>query len=388
MAKIKFWLKKTFGERFYEANQLTAKLDKYVAADQKRDWYFLWMFTFQGLSFVIYQSICLVWLIYGFRDGKITAGDFALIITINIHIINSLWTLSKDISKYADTLGNIHQGLSIVYMPLEICDKAAAKNLVITQGEISFTNVEFNYANTDPLFKNKNIIIPSGQKVGLVGYSGSGKTTFVNLILRIFDVTSGKITIDNQDIRHVTQASLRNNIGMIPQDPSLFHRILMENIRYAKPDATDLEVITAAKKAAAHDFIKKLPNGYNALAGERGVKLSGGQRQRIAIARAILKNAPILILDEATSQLDSITESEIQNSLLELMQTVTNNSHQNLAKTVLVVAHRLSTLLYMDRILVFNQGKIVEDGSHAELLANDGMYKILWNAQIGGLLPD
>jgi ATP-binding cassette, subfamily B, bacterial len=377
-----------FSGAAFEEKKLTRKLDKYVAADQNRDWYFLWMFAFQGLSFVIYQGVCLFWLIYGFRDGVVTAGDFALIITINIHIIDALWTLSKDISRYADTLGNINQGLSIVYTPLEINDATNAQKLIITKGEIAFNNVEFNYENTDPLFKDKNIIIHPGQKVGLVGYSGSGKSTFVNLILRIFDVTSGSITIDNQDIRDVTQESLRNNIGMIPQDPSLFHRSLIENIRYAKPDATDLEVILAAKKAFAHDFIEKLPAGYHSLAGERGVKLSGGQRQRIAIARAILKNAPILILDEATSQLDSITEAEIQNSLLELMQTVTDNGNQTIAKTVLVVAHRLSTLLHMDRILVFNDGKIIEDGTHAELLANNGMYKTLWDAQIGGLLPD
>ena len=208
--------------------------------------------------------------------------------------------------------------------------------------------------------------IEAGQKVGLVGYSGGGKSTFVNLILRLFDVTDGHILIDGQDIRNVTQDSLRSNIAMIPQDPSLFHRTLMENIRYGRIEATDEEVIEAAKKAHAHEFISKLPQGYESPVGERGVKLSGGQRQRIAIARAILKNAPILILDEATSQLDSVTESDIQESLWELMQ----------GKTTIVIAHRLSTLLHMDRIIVFDQGKIVEDGTHTEFLRTMGYIKL------------
>jgi ATP-binding cassette subfamily B protein len=191
-------------------------------------------------------------------------------------------------------------------------------------------------------------------------------------------VTDGQILIDGQDIRDISQDSLRRNIAMIPQDPSLFHRTLMENIRYGRIEVADNDVIQAAKKAHAHEFISKLPQGYESSVGERGVKLSGGQRQRIAIARAILKNAPILILDEATSQLDSVTESNIQESLWELMQD----------KTTIVIAHRLATLLHMDRILVFDQGKIIEDGSHKELLEKNGLYKTLWEAQVGGFLPD
>ena len=222
------------------------------------------------------------------------------------------------------------------------------------------------------------MIIPGGQKVGLVGFSGSGKTTFVNLIVRLFDLSSGVIKIDNQNIKEVTQSSLRENIGFIPQDPILFHRSLMENIRYGNVNASDDEVIQAAIKAHAHEFITLTKDGYHSLVGERGVKLSGGQRQRISIARAILKNAPILILDEATSALDSVTEAYIQDSLAILMQ----------GKTVIIIAHRLSTLLEMDRILVFDQGKIVEDGTHLELLAKNGLYKILWGAQVGGFLLD
>jgi ATP-binding cassette subfamily B protein len=268
--------------------------------------------------------------------------------------------------------------LSTLIVPQDIQDKTDARDLSIYKGQISFDHVEFQYKDTAPLFQKKSITIEAGQKVGLVGYSGSGKSTFVNLILRLFDVTDGSIKIDDHDIRDLTQDSLRRNIAMIPQDPTLFHRSLMDNIRYGRIEATDEEVIEAAKKAHAHEFISKLPQGYDSPVGERGVKLSGGQRQRIAIARAILKNAPILILDEATSQLDSVTESDIQDSLWDLMQN----------KTTIVVAHRLSTLLHMDRIMVFDQGKIVEDGTHKELLAMHGLYKNLWDAQVGGFIPD
>ena len=269
-------------------------------------------------------------------------------------------------------------------LPLEILDKPNAITLNCTHGQITFDNVQFHYKGTEPLFQNKSIEINAGQKVGLVGYSGGGKSTFVNLILRLYDVTDGAIMIDGQDIRDVNQDSLRENIAMIPQDPSLFHRSLMENILYGRIDASDEEVIEAAKKAHAHEFITMLPQGYDSLVGERGIKLSGGQRQRIAIARAILKNAPILILDEATSQLDSVTESLIQESLWELMQGQTDTS----GKTTIVIAHRLSTLLDMDRILVFDKGKIVEDGTHSKLLAKAALYKSLWDAQVGGFLDD
>jgi ATP-binding cassette subfamily B protein len=223
----------------------------------------------------------------------------------------------------------------------------------------------------------------------------------VNLILRLYDVTNGAILIDGQDIRDVTLDSLRDNIAIIPQDSSLFHRSLMDNIRYGRLDATDEDVVLAAKKAHAHEFMARLPQGYDTLVGERGVKLSGGQRQRIAIARAILKNAPILILDEATSQLDSVTENVIQESLLTLFDgtvwrdpgskaehRIQGAAQSGSAKTVLVIAHRLSTLLHMDRILVFDKGKIVEDGTHQELLAKGGRYTTLWNAQVGGFLHD
>jgi len=288
------------------------------------------------------------------------------------------WYTMFQVDEFNQALGKCKQSLSALIVPHEIKDKENALSLQVSKGQITFSDVEFFYKETKPLFQNKSVMIEGSQKVGLVGYSGSGKTTFVNLILRLFEVTKGSILIDEQNIRDVSQDSLHEKIALIPQDPTLFHRTLMENIRYGQVTATDAEVIEAAKKAHAHEFIQKLPQGYDSLVGERGVKLSGGQRQRIAIARAILKNAPILILDEATSQLDSVTEGYIQESLWELMQ----------GTTTIVVAHRLSTLLHMDRILVFDAGKIVEDGTHSELIEKNGLYKTLWSTQVGGFLQD
>lgn len=367
-----------FSAKKYERQSLGVTLQHYVNANQQKDWYFLKFFTFQGFSFVIYQAISFYLLITGLQNQTVSPGDFALVLMINISIIGCLWDLTRDFGNFAESLGEVSQGLNIALQEVEIADKPDAKDLAVTRGEIVFKNVQFHYRGSKPLFNDLSVTIPAGQKVGLVGYSGSGKSSFVNLILRLFDTTSGQILIDGQDVRSVTQSSLRQEIGMIPQDPALFHRSLIENIRYSRSSASDAEVMEAAKAAYAHKFIEKLSEGYNALVGERGVKLSGGQRQRIAIARGFLKNAPILMLDEATSQLDSVTENYIQEALLKLIE----------GKTALVIAHRLSTLLHMDRILVFNQGGIVEDGTHDELVAMNGFYKKLWDAQVGGFLPD
>ena len=248
----------------------------------------------------------------------------------------------------------------------------------IERGRIEFRDVSFAYAAEQPIFQHLNVTIPAGQRVGLVGFSGSGKSSFVSLILRLYDPQSGRILIDGQDIRAMTQDSLHSQLSLIPQDPNLFHRSLLENIRYGRLEATDEEVVDAARKAHAHEFIMKIKEQYASLVGERGVKLSGGQRQRIAIARVVVKNAPILILDEATSSLDSITEQAIQETLNDVMQD----------KTVIVVAHRLSTIAHLDRILVFDQGRIVEDGTHEELLAQGGGYHQLWSRQAGGFVLD
>ena len=357
---------------------MAAALDAYVTMEQRRGYYFLKMFIFQGILFLSYQIVSIVWLVEGFAQGLVSPGDFVLIIMINMAIIEKLWSLSRHMGDVAEYAGNIAHGLSIVLAPRHIVDEEAAEKLVVTNGEIVFDNISFHYKDSTLLFKDKSLQIPAGQRVGLVGYSGSGKTTFVNLLLRLYEVASGRILIDGQDISRVTQKSLRSAIGVITQDPYLFHRSLLENIRYGRHFATKQEVIQAAKLAHAHDFIMALPRGYDTQAGERGVLLSGGQRQRISIARAMLKNAPILVLDEATSQLDSITEGEIQESLSKLM----------VAKTTLVIAHRLSTLLHMDRILVFDSGRIVQDGTHEELVATEGLYRTLWYTQTGGVLPE
>ena len=367
-----------FDSKILEKNRLDQNMSAAVNAEQQRDWLFLKIYTFQGGSFILLQTICLWWLVVGLQEKTVTIGDFALILTINMSLVDYLWVYLKIIRESSEHFGNISQAMHIMDSKANIQDHNTTTDLIVTHGRITFKNVNFSYNNTTPLFKNQNIQIEPGQKIGLVGYSGSGKSTFVNLILRLFDVQNGRILIDNQNIRCVTQSSLRKAITMIPQDPPLFNRSLIDNISYNNPNVTKDEIITAAKKAHAHEFIMNLPDGYNTLVGERGIKLSGGQRQRIAIARAILKNAPILILDEATSQLDSLTEQQIQDSLIELMQS----------KTTITVAHRLSTLLNMDRILVFKHGNIIQDGTHQDLLNEDGLYKELWDTQVGDYLPD
>lgn len=317
-------------------------------------------------------------LLYFWQERLITTGDLVFVFNVSFSIMIQMWYLCHAIADFSREVGIAKQAIAILSAPIDVQDVAGAKDLIVMKGAIQFDNVAFDYNNGAKVFENKSITILPKQRVGLVGYSGSGKTTFINLILRFFNLKLGRILIDGQDISQVTQNSLRAAISMIPQDTTLFHRSLMENIRYGNPQASDEEVFSAAKQACCDDFISLLPEGYDTLVGERGIKLSGGQRQRIAIARAILKNAPIVILDEATSQLDSLTEETIQKSLWQLMAE----------KTTLVIAHRLSTLLHMDRILVFREGTIIEDGTHQELIALNGLYKSMWNAQIGGFLPE
>lgn len=367
-----------FAKKKNEIKNMADNCDLAIAAEQKLQWAYFFMWLICGYSFALIQGLNLYLLIKGRQEGWITVGDFALVLTLNFSILESLWKMTQEFSQFSKIFGRITQALRNILVEPDLKDVPNATELVVTKGEITFENVQFNYKGTQAIFHNKSVNIPSGQKVGLVGYSGSGKSTFVNLILRLFDVSSGRILIDGQDIKQVTQDSLRSAIGMIPQDTSLFHRTLRENIAYGKTGATNEEIITASKRAFADEFIENLPLKYETEAGERGLKISGGQRQRIAIARAFLKNAPILMLDEATSQLDSLTEMKIQSSLDELME----------GKTTLVIAHRLSTLLDMDRIIVFDKGHIVEDGTHHELFAKNGLYKQLWQAQVGGFLPE
>jgi len=366
-----------FARNDYESSYILKALKLMKDRFKRKELFLIKFHLLQGFSQTLVLGFMMYTLIYLRAANLVTTGDFALILGLTVEVGFTLWWVTEQIDHLNGAIGKANQSLKALFVENEIQDMPNSTLLIVKNGEIVFEKVRFQYKGVAPLFQNKSIKIESASKVGLVGYSGSGKSTFVNLILRLFDVSNGRILIDNQDISMVTQDSLRSAIAMIPQDPSLFHRSLIENIRYGKITASDEEVIEAAKQAHAHEFILELPEGYQSLVGERGIKLSGGQRQRVAIARAILKNAPILILDEATSQLDSITEGYIQESLEELMQ----------GKTTIIIAHRLSTLLHMDRILVFDYGNIVEDGSHQTLVSKKGLYKSLWDAQVGGFLP-
>lgn len=369
---------KLFGRFGFERNSFQKSSSAFIEKAQAEGYYLMNFYIVQGIIVSLYTIVFLIFLIHLHGKNIVTPGDFTLVFMLNFRMFDKLYSISHMLRDFVENWGAIDQSLAMIENTPEIRDQPNASDLLVTNGSITFENVQFNYAGSEAIFQNKSIHIKAGEKVGLVGYSGGGKSTFVNLIVRLYDVSHGSITIDGQNIQNVTQDSLRSAIGMVPQDPTLFHRSLMDNIRYGLIDASDEEVIESSRMAHAHEFICRLPDGYDSLVGDRGIKLSGGQRQRIAIARAILKNAPILILDEATSQLDSLTENDIQESLWELMQ----------GKTSIVVAHRLSTLLHMDRILVFDKGKIVEDGNHQELLAKGGLYATLWNTQVGGFLPD
>lgn len=314
---------------------------------------------------------------YGWSRGWITVGEASSISTLSLMLTGTVWMLGGAMVQLVDEAGYITDALRITTRPHAITDKPDAKKIEISKGLIEFRDVCFSFSG-HPIFNPLNMSIQGGEKIAIVGPSGSGKSTFVSCLLRLYDLEDGAILIDGQSIADVTQDSLHDAIAVIPQDTSLFHRSLMENIRYGRRDATDEEVFEASKKAFAHDFITTLPDGYNTMVGERGIRLSGGQRQRIAIARAILKNAPILVLDEATSALDSESERLIQSALVELMR----------GKTVIAIAHRLSTIARMDRIFVFEPGRIAEQGSHAELLQRPGLYARLWSMQSGGFLQE
>ncbi len=351
------------------------EIDKSIIAS----WAYEKLDFLRGAGGIVFIATVIYFLVIGFQAGWVSMGDFPLVAMTIFQILGLIWHLSQRMQVMLRDFSVISAALTMLNTPHEVVDKEDAKDLVVQKGAINVNNLGFGYRKSSPLFEGLNVKINPGESVGLVGFSGSGKTTFVNLLLRFFDPQKGCIQIDGQDIAQVTQNSLRSQIAMIPQDPSLFHRTLMENIRYGLESASDDEVIKASKLAHCHEFILELDEGYNTLVGERGLKLSGGQRQRIAIARAILKNAPILVLDEATSALDSVTEKYIQESLQKVMKD----------RTTIVVAHRLSTLASMDRIIVFDKGKVLEQGSQAELLANkEGAFAKLWALQNEGFLPD
>ncbi len=320
-------------------------------------------------------------------EGRVSATEVATAIPLAWQIANMAGWVSWEVSGIFENVGVVQEGMDSIARPLALLDAPDAKPLVVTRGEVRFEALQFSYGRGlrpgTAVIDGLDLVVRPGERVGLVGRSGAGKSTLVNLLLRFHDTEGGAIRIDGQDVRTVTQESLRAAIGMVTQDTSLLHRSIAENIRYGRPDATDAEVESAARRAHAHEFILGLRDwkdraGYEAHAGERGVKLSGGQRQRVALARVILKDAPILVLDEATSALDSEIEAAIQEQLDDLMA----------GKTVIAIAHRLSTIVRMDRLVVMDQGRIVESGPHEALLASGGLYAQLWKRQSGGFLGD
>lgn len=368
-----------FNGNKYESDKL-----KEISNDQGRKSFKSW--TLNEISDAVQAGLILIveyfvfyYTIKSWQVGMASIGTFVLAQTYIIGISHALWGVGRAVRQSYESFANSKEIVEILEMSYEVKDINNAKDLIIDKSQIVFKDVVFCFNETREVIKNLNTTIKSGEKVAVIGPSGAGKTTFVRLIMRLYNLTSGTIFIDDQDISKVTQYSLRNAISLVPQDPVLFHRTLLENIRYGRREASDEEVIEAAKLAHCDDFIETLPLKYNTYVGERGIKLSGGERQRIAIARAILKKAPILILDEATSSLDSHSEALIQDALDNLMKNC----------TTIVIAHRLSTIKKMDRIIAMKDGKIAEEGTHEELANKDGgLYKKLWDLQVGGFIKE
>jgi ATP-binding cassette subfamily B protein len=330
----------------------------------------------QSLLMGVLQIAMLVVTIRMWYAGTISIGMIVLVQTYMFKIFDTLWGLGRSLTRAIKALTEMQEVVEIFDSPIDVADPKKPERLKMREGHIKFDNITFTYKDGASVFKNFSLEINPGERIGIVGPSGAGKSTITKLLLRFSDLIKGKITIDGQDICRVTQNDLRSVISYVPQESILFHRSIKENIAYGDPDTSEDKVIEVAKKAHAHEFIEKLPQGYETLVGERGVKLSGGERQRVAIARAMLKDAPILLLDEATSSLDSVSEGYIQDSFDELMK----------GKTTLVIAHRLSTIQKMDRIVVLRDGNIEEIGDHKTLLANKGLYADLWNRQSGGFI--
>ncbi|MDD2753729.1 MAG: ABC transporter ATP-binding protein [Candidatus Portnoybacteria bacterium] len=354
---------------------------KEVTEEQRKITAFNWntdlgMDGIQAALIFIIEFIILYFTVRYWQVGVVTIGTFVLVQMYVIGLGMRLWEFSRIVRDFYEGYADMKEMVEIMKLPYDIKNAPGAKPLEVSAGEVVFNDVNFYFNDGREVLKGVNLKIKAGEKIALVGPSGSGKTTLVRLLLRFYDAISGNILIDGQDIKKVTLESLRNNISLVPQDPILFHRTIMANIRYGRQSAADEEVIKAARLAYCDEFIDNLPKKYETHVGERGIKLSGGERQRVAIARAILKNAPILILDEATSSLDSRSEALIQDALDVLMK----------GKTVIVIAHRLSTIRKMDRIVVLEKGIIKESGSHKELIAKDTLYKKLWALQAGGFI--
>ncbi|OGJ55809.1 hypothetical protein A2635_05080 [Candidatus Peribacteria bacterium RIFCSPHIGHO2_01_FULL_51_9] len=371
---------KSYGQERAEQRRFGGVVEK-AFLKRKRAWMIgIFIMRAQGIVVSVFEVLLIWWLALGLMEGTVTVGDFVFFQTYVLLLMHQLWDFGNMMHRLFQRLADAKEMADIFALAPEVRDAPGARSLTVENGEIEFHAMSFGYSHRETharhAVRNFSLRIPSGQTVALVGPSGAGKSTVFKLLMRCFDLNSGYIRIDRQDIANVTQESLRQQIALVPQQPELFHRSLRDNIAFARPDATEEEVMDAAKRAHAWEFIQRLPDGLATLVGERGVKLSGGERQRIALARAFLADAPILILDEATSALDSKTEKLIQKAIADLLK----------GRTCIVIAHRLSTIMKMDRIIVMEEGSIVEDGDHLDLLSHNGTYAELWAHQSGGYI--
>ena len=366
-----------YAQREYELRGLDVFLHRCRSADLRQWIQSEWIMVLNNAIITLALALIMVIMYRQWLSGVVTVGDFVLVATLLMNMQRVLTFIGSLFNEFVSIYGQIEEGLQEILIPHSVIDTPMAAPLIVKHGIIQWKSVAFKF-DEQSLFKGFDMQIPAGQRVGVVGPSGAGKTTFVSLLLRQYDIDGGEILIDGQNIAKVTQDSLRKQIAVVPQEPLLFHRSIKDNIAYGKPDATTNELIEVARQARADEFICELPDGYDTLVGERGVKLSGGQKQRVAIARAMLKDAPILVLDEATSALDSESEVAIQKALRKLM----------VGKTVVAIAHRLSTLREMDRLIVLQNGRIVEDGTHDTLVNHGGVYAGLWKHQAGGFLAE
>jgi ABC-type transport system involved in Fe-S cluster assembly fused permease/ATPase subunit len=362
---------KYFGNEAHEARRFDASMARYEKAAIRTYSSLGWLNSGQAVIFTVGTVICMLLAARDVVAGTLTIGEFVMINAILMQLYLPLNFMGMVYREIKQGLIDIETMFALLHEPAEIKDRPGAKPLRVTEGEIKFENVSFAYDPERQILKDVSFEVPAGKMVAIVGPSGAGKSTISRLLFRFYELTSGRVLIDGQDIRDVTQASLRAAIGMVPQDTVLFNDTILYNIRYGRPEATDAQVREAARLAQIHDFIMTLPQGYDSLVGERGLKLSGGEKQRVAIARTILKSPPILMLDEATSALDSHTEKDIQDALERVARE----------RTSLVIAHRLSTVIHADNIIVLDRGAIVEQGTHLELLAKGGLYASLWTRQ-------